>query len=343
MNDPQRWICPKCRSELRRESGPLLVCAGGHRFPIVEGVPVLLRDDVAQTMSLALASVARARNEPGATDRRNPGLFLESLGISEAEKNLAVELARNHDGRVDPVVQVIVGATSGFSYKHLIGKLESYPIPEFPLPPGDGRTLLDVGCNWGRWSVAAAGKGYRVIGIDPSLGAIMAATRVAKQLGLEMDFAVADARHLPLRDRSMDAVFSYSVLQHFSRQDASQAIEEAGRVLKAGGNCLIQMAHAFGARSVYNQVRRLFRKKGEFDVRYWTVPRLKQVFEKHVGPATVSADCYFGLGLQASDRHLMPRKVARVVEASETLRKTSLKFPWLACLADSLYVSAMKS
>ena len=38
-----------------------------------------------------------------------------------------------------------------------------------------GTRLLDIGCSWGRWSLAAAARGYDAVGIDPSLGAIMAA------------------------------------------------------------------------------------------------------------------------------------------------------------------------
>jgi hypothetical protein len=38
---------------------------------------------------------------------------------------------------------------------------------------GGGELLLDIGSNWGRWSASAASKAG-VIGIDPSLGAIMA-------------------------------------------------------------------------------------------------------------------------------------------------------------------------
>ena len=45
--------------------------------------------------------------------------------------------------------------------------------------------------------MSAAKKGYRAVGIDPSLGAVMAARRVARQLGLEIKCIVGDARFLP--------------------------------------------------------------------------------------------------------------------------------------------------
>ena len=40
-----------------------------------------------------------------------------------------------------------------------------------------GSRLLDLGSSWGRWSIAAARKGYSVVGLDPSLGAVLAARR----------------------------------------------------------------------------------------------------------------------------------------------------------------------
>ncbi len=334
--------CPIDRSRLQPESDCLLICALGHNYPVVDGVPVLLRDDVEHTMSLAWASIARARNEPGAVDLRNADLFLESLGVSDAQKDLACELARTGKNRIDPVVSIIVAATGGYSYKHLIGRLDTYPIPDLPLPSGDGRTLLDIGCNWGRWCVSAAWKGYRVVGIDPSLGAIMAARRVARQLDVDIEYLVADARYLPFVDGGFDAVFSYSVIQHFSRSDAVRAISEVGRILKPSGNCLIQMAHAFGVRSLWQQLRRRFREASNFEVRYWTIPELRSVFHKHIGPSRISAHCYFGLGLEPSDLNLMPRRLSWIIPLSEGLRVLSTRMPPLKYFADSLYISAVK-
>ena len=252
--------CPRDGAILIGHGAKALVCAHGHIYPVFDGIPVLLRDDVGQTIGLANASLARARNQPHVADSRNPDLFLESLGVSEAEKEMAVAIARE-GGSIDPVVSVIVGATSGHAYKHLIGKLKTYPIPDLPLAPSAGETFLDVGCNWGRWCIAAARKGYRVVGIDPSLGAVMAARRVARQLGLQIDYLVADGRHLPFPDNSLDTIFSYSVLQHFDRADALRAIGEVGRALRPNGSCLVQMAHVLGVRSLYGQLRRGFRIK----------------------------------------------------------------------------------
>jgi hypothetical protein len=93
-------------------------------------------------------------------------------------------------GEVDPVVSYLVGATSGSGYVHLIGNLATYPIPNIPVGSGDGELLLDVGSGWGRWSVSAARKGWRIIGIDPSLGAILSAKRAFSETGLRSLFCL---------------------------------------------------------------------------------------------------------------------------------------------------------
>lgn len=75
-----------------------------------------------------------------------------------------------------------------------------------------------------------------------------------------------------------------SVLQHFSREDARMSLTEVRRVLHHEGLARIQMANAFGFRSVYHLARRGFRTPTGFDVRYWSPRQLKAIFTKIVGP-----------------------------------------------------------
>ena len=109
---------------------------------------------------------------------------------------------------IDPLVAKYLVKTHGNLYRGV--HLTRYPIPAFPLR-GPGR-LLDIGSNWGRWTVAAARAGFTATGIDPKAKAIDAARRVAEQLGVEAEYVVGDARALPFEDGSFDAVHSYSVL-----------------------------------------------------------------------------------------------------------------------------------
>lgn len=235
-------------------------------------------------------------------------------------------------------VQKWLVKTCGNLYRALKGNATSYPIPQLRLPEGAGKVLLEVGCNWGRWIVAAARRGYRCVGIDPSLEALIAAQMVCRDLGVKADFVVADARHLPFRPGSMDVVFSYSVLQHFSRPDALASLREVGRVLSRPGTCLIQMPNKFGLRCLYHQARQGFSEGSKFEVRYWTLPELRRTFAREIGPPLVTVDGFFGLGVQFSDVTLLPPFERSVVRLSECLRQGSLRCPSLAWLADSVFL-----
>lgn len=299
----------------------------------------MLLADLPTTMAGTEQSLRRAEGKPG--DPRAPELYLESLGISEDEKRGVVELARA-GGRIDPVVAHLIAATNGLMYRHLIGTLDRYPIPEMPLPDGGGRRLLDVGCSWGRWSLAAQARGYEVVGIDPSLGAVMAARRVAAELGAPNRYVVGDARRLPFAPGAFDVSFSYSVLQHFSKADVATSVGEMARVLRPGGLIKVQMAARFGARCLYHQLRRGFREGSGFEVRYWSLAELRRLFTVSVGATRIDVEGFFGIGLQAADEALMTPLLKRALRCSEQLKAASRSFSPLALVADSVFVESRK-
>ena len=335
-------VCPVDKTPLEYKDGEL-ISPSGRKYPVVEGVPVMLVDNIEQTMSLVTASLERAKNNPDIIDARVENLYLESLGISEEEKKGVIQLAANNELSIDSVVSFIIAATNGNAYIELLGKVKEYPIPDLRLPDGNGELLLDIGCNWGRWSIAASKKGYTVVGIDPSLGAVMAAKRVANQLGLPIKHVVGDARHLPFQSELFDYVFSYSVIQHFRKDNANKAICEIGRVLDSDGISLIQMPNYLGIRSLQHQLKRRFREEINFEVRYWSISELKNVFSKSIGDTDISVDCYFGLGLQKSDMKYMSPKIKIIIGASEVLRYVSTLLPFMKYVADSLYVKSQKT
>ena len=311
-------VCPRDKKALELRCD-FLVCPDGHRYRVVEGVPILLVSEAEQT-------------------------HIEGTrALQVAETGDASQLARFQLGPadIDPFVKNSIGATNGGLYQHLVGTLKEYPIPDLRLPPSQGGLLLEVGSNWGRWCLAAARLGYRPVGIDPSLKSVRAARRVAHQLGVRATYIVADGRYLPFADGVFEKVFSYSVLQHLSKADVATVLTEIRRVLQPEGTCLVQMPNVFGIRSLYHQIRRGFRETREFEVRYWTVGELRKAFEQ-VGPARVSVDGFFSLNAQVSDVHLMPPRYRAIVFASEALRRATGLLPALTYAADSLYVNATK-
>ncbi len=306
-------VCPRDREALEERDEQLL-CPNGHHYAIVEGIPILLLSETEQT------HVEGTR----------------SLQMGTSGRAVATPLPGPAHGEIDSFVQHIIAATNGLLYIRLVGKLREYPIPYLRLPPGNGKRFLEIGCNWGRWCVAAARLGYRPVGIDPSLKGIRAARHVAEQLGIDAHYVVADGRYLPFASGSFDQVFSYSVLQHLSKENARLTLREIARALQPDGGFLVQMPNCFGIRCLYHQARRGFSEGNDFDVRYWTPRELASTFRAIFGSARILVDGFFSLNPQISDVGFMPWKYRSVVYASEALRKISGVFSPLSYFAGSL-------
>lgn len=338
----ENLVCPQDKTELRY-SNNCLVSKSGHHYPIINGIPIMLLDNVKQTIELAHHSLKSFNNN----EDEDP-YFINTLGISDQEK----ERLRQHIGSkkelkdfvVDPIVQFLIAATNGILYKDSIGTLTHYPIPNLRLPKVDGeqKQLLDIGCSWGRWCISGSQKKYICIGIDPSLGAVLAGQRIAQKLGLNIKFVVGDARYLPFKESIFDQVFCYSVIQHFSKNDAKQTLTEINRVLKVNGQSLIQMPNRWGIRSLQHQIKRGFKEGESFDVRYWGIKELNDCFTKEIGESQIDIDGFFGLGIQKSDLNLLHQKYRIVVRISETLRSLSQVIPSLKYIADSVYIKSIK-
>lgn len=236
---------------------------------------------------------------------------------------------------IDEHVRRSIVKTHGNLYRGV--ELTRYPIPPFPLSAGEGRTLLDLGCNWGRWTLAAARTGFRATGLDPARKAVEAARRVAAQLGVEAEYVVGDARDLPFPDESFDVVFSYSVLQHLAKADVRTVIAGIRRVLRPGGVVWVEMPNAHGPLNLARQLRRGFAAGSGQDVRYWTPTELREAFGV-LGPVELAADGFLTINPQPSDIDLLPRRSRAVVRVSEALRRTSERLPFLVGVADSLVV-----
>jgi uncharacterized protein YbaR (Trm112 family) len=68
--------CPRDHSDLALRGGRLC-CAGGHEYPIVNGIPVCLIAETEPTIGIAKASLQAAQTGAGAP------LYLETLGVSD--------------------------------------------------------------------------------------------------------------------------------------------------------------------------------------------------------------------------------------------------------------------
>jgi SAM-dependent methyltransferase len=315
--------CPNDKSPLTLEAGALR-CSEQHTFPLVGDIPVVFNREMSDSHPYFEES-RRAAQAGGATD---------SSAAPGADPD-----------QVDPFVQQEIVKTNGLLYAGVLGGLRRYPIPEIPLPETtQGLRLLDVGCNWGRWTIAASRRGYQAIGIDPGIQAVQAASRVSRVLGQSPGFIVGDGRSLPFPDQTFDVVFSYSVLQHFSKEDAKASIREAARVTRPGGRVLIQLANLLGVRQLYNQARDLLRREqGLFRVRRWLPGEMLSTFRDLVGPAQLTADGFFSLNAQVSDLDLLRPFPRTIIRASQALKDVSRRVPALSLLADSVFIEASRA
>jgi hypothetical protein len=261
--------------------------------------------------------------------------------LREAADPKAAGIADNRPPGADEIdgwVQEMVAHTNSLLYTHLVGRLERYPIPEIPLEPRKkGDTLLDIGSGWGRWCFAAARKGFFPVGIDTSLRAALAATRVAQQLSLSAKFVVADSRYLPFQPRTFDAAYSYSVLQHFSKENVVATLKSLKPLMRPGGVSKLHLLNTLGLRSMAVQLRRGFRKARAFEVRYWFPGEMRRAFEQCLGPSRFEIDGFFVQG-RIEDRALFRPMHRFIFDTSQALTKLSRYIPPLAYFADNLFV-----
>lgn len=118
------------------------------------------------------------------------------------------------------------------------------------LPPGG--VVADVGCGPGRDIALLRAQGFRVIGIDLSLGQL----RTNGSPGVVQ----ADMRQLPLRAGSADAIWCQAALLHIPRAAVPAVLAEFARAVRPGGELYVSVtegdSEGFEAASKYGSKRR---------------------------------------------------------------------------------------
>lgn len=96
-----------------------------------------------------------------------------------------------------------------------------------------GRNILDIGCGEGRFCRQLQERGANVVGVEPTPKLL----EQAIQQDPQGDYRDARAEALPFPNETFDAVLFYLVL--IDIEPFEPAIDEAFRVLKPGGKCVI--------------------------------------------------------------------------------------------------------
>ena len=99
-----------------------------------------------------------------------------------------------------------------------------------------GKKLCDVDCGFGFYASHFARAGFAVSGIDIAASSVQLTRQLLREQGLQPgEFAAAPATDIPFADRSFDAVFCNSVVDHMTLTEAERAIGEMERIAAPGG------------------------------------------------------------------------------------------------------------
>lgn len=268
-------ICPNCKSNKIFFKKKIVFCNNcKESYPVINDIPILIT-------------------------KKN----CKKLNLNYHKKNLEYEILNsknfklNQFGILKYVENILVG-TSGILYEN-IKNLKKYPIGHVPFNKKKNNiklNFLDIGCGWGRWTINAAKKNYKCIGIDISIHSLIAAKKICDELKLKNCFFICcDVKNMPLKNNSFDCVFSFSFLQHFSENNLRIILENTLSKMKHNGIFKTQMVNKFSLRGLYNNFKiKYFSesmiKSGKMDkrldednftVRYFSISKINKIFRQY--------------------------------------------------------------
>jgi len=134
---------------------------------------------------------------------------------------------------------------------------------------GKNNLLLDVGCGNGLFTIPMADIFNFVVGVDISKAMI----KRCRERRANLDFIMASATDLPLKNHAFDAVLSLSLLQHLRTKDnVEKALKEISRT--ATNNSFILLTFWDTANSPTNFVKNTL-KREKYNLKQSLVSRLQ--------------------------------------------------------------------
>ena len=152
----------------------------------------------------------------------------------------------------------------------------------------ENSTFLDAGCGTCAHSIRLAKRGFIVLGIDFSEGALKMAEATIKPSGFDNRIKLQreDLLSLTFENEMFDYILCWGVLMHIP--DLEKAISEITRVLKQGGMLVISEGNMFSFQSIIlRNLKRLLRKekadvkKKPAGLEYWVTTSTGKLMTRH--------------------------------------------------------------
>jgi SAM-dependent methyltransferase/uncharacterized protein YbaR (Trm112 family) len=166
--------CPACRTrtadriDVRTLSphGELLVCECGRRYPVIDGVPIVMADPAAY-LSAEIATVVE-RDLPVEVVNELIAHGADDAPYARLIEHLSIYLDAHWGDRAEPLPD---GPGAGFAARAMVEKIAeraAHPV----------RFAVELGCSTGRIVAELARGADQVAGIDLSFGAVRRARRL---------------------------------------------------------------------------------------------------------------------------------------------------------------------
>jgi ubiquinone/menaquinone biosynthesis C-methylase UbiE len=210
-------VCPKCRGKLEGTSTAFRCKTCDSDYPLVDGVPQFDHPK----------SPNAANGDGGRDDRRKYWDLGWQARFEGDHAFLAALKSRADWSRYLEQEMRILGTD-----RHVLAV-------EADRQTVHDRIVLDIGCGSGTSGALFGYHGAHYIGIDHSPYAAACALRHVRGVGADGFAVQGNAETLPIRDSSVDVVYSNGVLHH--TPNFLTAMDEAYRVLKPGGHAIIAL------------------------------------------------------------------------------------------------------
>jgi 2-polyprenyl-3-methyl-5-hydroxy-6-metoxy-1,4-benzoquinol methylase len=141
-----------------------------------------------------------------------------------------------------------------------------------------GRTVLDVACGDGTYSISSCKRGARVTGVDLSEVMLEAARRRAVDCQPGIAWCVASAEELPFDSEGFDVVIVVTALCFV--KNPQRTIQEAARVLKPGGSMILGELGRYSLWAISRKIRGWLWLSTWSGAHFWTFQNLRRLIEQ---------------------------------------------------------------